>query len=114
MATDVNGVVLGVAPSGVAHLAIPMVLGGDGSLATVEQDSATEIVQSVAMLVGTRPGTRFQVPAYGIPDPTFEGISQGSLGQAVGRWEPRAQVAVITSPSGVEQVAVTPLGGATQ
>lgn len=104
--TDVNGVVLGDAPTGVPHLKIPFAIGSDGSAATVKQDSEEEIVQSVAMLVGTRTGTRLMVPTYGIPDPTFGGLSPVTVQVAAGRWEKRARVSVAATPGNTEQVLV--------
>lgn len=100
------GIVAGATPSGVPHLAIPFLIGADGSALTVEQDSTDEVVQCVAVLVGTRPGTRPMVPAYGLTDPTFVGVQTGELTRAVARFEPRASVSVAVTPGGTEQVVV--------
>lgn len=106
MATDQNGVVLGATPPGVPHLAIPFTIGADGTANVVAQDSVPEVVQSVAMLVGTRPGTRLMVPTYGINDPTFGGIDQPALHAAASKWEPRATVGVQVTPANEEYVSV--------
>lgn len=100
------GIVSGPAPIGVPHLALPFAIGADGSALTVEQDSEAEVVQSVGVLVGTRPGTRTMVPSYGITDPTFVGVQVGELTRAVAVWEPRASVTVQVTPGGTEQVVV--------
>ncbi len=104
--TSVTGVVLGPIPSGVPHLQIPFALAADGSAMVVEQDTEAEVIQSVAMLVGTRPGTRLVAPSYGIPDPTFAGISPVVLQTAVTKWETRARVSLVTTPGNTEQVMV--------
>lgn len=106
MATDLNGVILGAAPGGIPHFAIPFDIGGDGSSQVLEQDSEDEIVQSVAMLVGTRPATRMMAPAYGIVDPTFAGFNSPSLQLAVAKWEERATVVVQITPDNEEVVSV--------
>lgn len=94
------------APVSIPHLRIPFTIGSTGSAQTVQQDSATEIVQSVANLVGTRPGTRYMVPTYGMPDPTFGGVKPGALALAVKKWEPRATVSTQVTPGNEEQVTV--------
>lgn len=100
------GIVSGAAPAGTPHLAVPFLIGADGSALTVEQDSEAEVVQAVSMLVGTRPGTRTMVPAYGITDPTFVGVQVGELTRAVATWEPRASVSVQMVPGATERVVV--------
>lgn len=111
MATDTNGVVLGITPSGVPHLAIPFAIGNDGTAVVNEQDTSVEIVQSVAMCVGSEPGQRLLVPNYGVPDATFAGVSTGAEVSACGRWEPRATVSIRITPGGTEQVVVGVKGG---
>ena len=111
MTTDVNGVVLGIAPSGVPHLAIPFAIGPDGTAAMLQQDTSVEIVQSVAMCVGSEPGQRLLVPNYGVADPTFAGVSTGAEVDACARWEKRASVSIQVTPGGTEQVVVGVNGG---
>lgn len=107
MATDLNGVILGAPPAGtIPHFAIPFVIGGDGSAQVLQQDSVDEIVQSVAMLCGTRPGTRLVVPSYGILDPTFEGFDSVRLQLAAAKWEERASVVIQVTPDNEEVVSV--------
>lgn len=111
MATDVNGVILGVIPQGVPHFAVPFTVGPDGSAETLQQDSVAEVVQSVAMLVGTTPGTRLMVPSYGTTDPTFAGLDVHALQQSAAKWEDRATVDVVITPGNQEAVSVTVAGG---
>jgi hypothetical protein len=106
MATDSNGVVIGATPPGVPHLAIPCTLDYDGTAAVVEQDTSVEVVQSVAMCVGSRPGQRLLVPIYGVPDPTFGVLNRAAVAGACGRWEKRATVSVQVVPGGNERVVV--------
>jgi hypothetical protein len=74
-----------------AHLAFPIRLGA-GGLATVEQDSDADIVQSVALLLDTRPGERRSVPEYGLPDPLFSGLTEDQVTAVISEWEERADV----------------------
>lgn len=90
----------------IPHLAIPFSLAPDGAIYALQQDTVEEIVQSVAMLVGTRPNTRLMAPKYGTPDPTFTGIDQMALHLAVVTWEPRATVSVNVTPGNEEFVTV--------
>ena len=99
----------GVSP--IPHFLVPFVITDAGSVATVQQGTLAEIIQSVSNLIGTTPGTRYMVPGYGIPDPTFEGIDPVTLRQAVAKWEPRAAVSMTALPDGTTTVtvgAVTP------
>lgn len=109
--TTVNGVVQGNPPAGVAHLKIPFALADDGTAETLAQGTSAEIVQCVANLVGTRPGTRLLVPTYGMLDPTFAGVNRLTLTAAVAKFEPRASVTVVLTPAGTEQVIVDVVGG---
>lgn len=111
MSTDFNGVVNGPIPEGAPHLKIPFTIKTDGTAATVQQDTSEDVVQCVAVLFGTDPGTRLMVPSYGITDPTFAGINQVRVQAAVKQWEPRATVTMQYTPDGIEQVAVSVAGG---
>lgn len=114
MPSQISGVVPGAIPSGVPHLAIPFLITGIGSAQVVQQDSLTEIVQCVAMLCGTRPGTRLMIPTYGLVDPTFAGVDVVKLQLASARWEERASVGVEVNVDNVEVVVVEVAGGTTQ
>lgn len=94
----------------IPHLAYPLRVGADGSLAVVEQDSAADVSQCVAALLGTVTGTRIELPVYGVPDLTFTtGQELGAVEQAIGTWEPRAagsQVSMVIGNDGAAQVRV--------
>ncbi len=109
--TDVNGVLLGPPPGGTPDSAVPFTVDDTGVIETVEQGTSAEIVQCVANLVGTRPGTRFMVPTYGIVDPTFGGLDRVALQTAVAKWEPRATVSVQVTPANEEVIVVGVVGG---
>ena len=96
---------------GIPHLKIPFAIGDDGSAQTVDQGSSDEITQCVANLVGTRPGTRFVLPAYGTPDPTFTGLNVGMLSVAARKYEPRATISVQVTPANEEVIVVGVAGG---
>lgn len=68
----------------------------------------------MGVLVSTPIGSRPELPAYGIPDLTFEQpINTGSIVTAVNTWEPRANVSVTATPgpSASVSVAVSLAGG---
>ncbi|XBB66872.1 GPW/gp25 family protein [Nocardioides sp. WV_118_6] len=73
------------------HLAFPLAVTRQG-LATVEQDSDADLVQSVALLLNTRPGERRSLPDYGLPDPVFGHLAHSDVVAVVGQWEPRADL----------------------
>lgn len=73
------------------HLAFPLKIARQG-LATVDQDSDADIVQSVSLLLTTRPGERRSAPEYGLPDPVFSGAQLGDITAVVAEWEPRADM----------------------
>lgn len=56
-------------------IAHPFRLSGDGSVQTHEQDTDAYLAERIALLVGTQPGERPLVPAFGINDPAFGGLS---------------------------------------
>lgn len=95
-------------PVSVPHLALPLLVGPTGSFNTVQQDSEAEVEQSVAVLLGTMKGERVVAPDYGVTDPTFAFVDPNELVQTCAQWEPRAAVAVTSSPtpSGAPAVVV--------
>jgi hypothetical protein len=60
----------------------------------IEQDTAEEYEQCVALVLTTRPGEFPDEPDFGFEDPTFSegGVQEADLSAAVRRWEPRAHV----------------------
>jgi phage baseplate assembly protein W len=109
--TDSSGVVQGAIPPGVPHLKIPFAIDRDGTAEVIQQGTAAEVVQCVANLVGTTPGTRMMMPAYGVPDPTFTGLNQKALQLAVGKYEDRAIVTVQVTVGNEESIVVDVQGG---
>lgn len=77
------------------HLAFPIRVNSNGSLATLEQDSDTEIAQSVRLLLATHPGERRSVPDYGLPDPVFTGVDVADIAHVIYEWEDRAPTALV-------------------
>lgn len=84
----------------VEHLSVPFNINRRGHAETVEQDTSTEIAQSVAVLIATHPGERRAVPSYGIEDLAFQDAAYVTedtwLMEAVERWEPRADVSLVS------------------
>jgi hypothetical protein len=106
-ATDIWGTIPGPPVTGTPHLLVPFAIGDTGSAATVEQGTVAEITQCVAMLLGTRPGTRLMVPGFGLPDPTFAGVNPTAVRALAAKYEPRATVSVTETPSSPEAVTVS-------
>jgi phage baseplate assembly protein W len=77
---------------GAQHFLIPFQYGATGSAATLEQDTAAEVAQSVRVLLSTPTGTRVEQWDYGIPDVTFRDprADAATISAAISRWEPRA------------------------
>lgn len=74
----------------VPRLSWPLVLDGS-SLEVVEQDSLDEIAQCATLVVSTQVGSRAELPAYGIEDPTGErDPNTADIIAAITEWEPRA------------------------
>lgn len=76
------------------HLAIPLRLDGSGRFATVEQDSAVDIAQCVAVVLATPEGSRIEVPEFGVPRVEFAGADTNDIVSAVAEWEPRADLSI--------------------
>lgn len=65
----------------------------DGKARTIVQGSEDEVVQNVAVLLGTRLGERLTSPEFGISDPTFTlSPDRAEIESAISRFEPRAEV----------------------
>lgn len=62
----------------------------------VEQDSPEDVTQCVETVLETPVGSRVEVPAYGVPDETFEQLGPDLSAEvylaAIEEWEPRARV----------------------
>ena len=80
---------------GIPHLALPLRVDATGRLATVEQDSADEIAQNVAVILATAEGSRVEVPEFGVPRVEFSSrITANEIAAAVEEWELRATLTV--------------------
>lgn len=73
-----------------ARLALPLTISDSGRLVTIEQDSAEDIAQCVALILDTRPGERAAFPEFGLPDPLFADLDIDEIAETVQRWEERA------------------------
>jgi hypothetical protein len=75
----------------------------------LEQDTAKEYEQCVALVLTTLPGEFPDEPGFGLPDPTFTKVALTDLAAVVRKWEPRAhtyftldELAGIATEVGVE------------
>jgi hypothetical protein len=74
-----------------SRIALPIRVGPNGSLATVEQDSPEDKQQCVAVILRTRVGDRWDFPGMGITPPEFdEDIDAAKLADQVNKYEVRA------------------------
>jgi hypothetical protein len=79
-----------------------------GSVATVEQGSDEANAQLIATLILTRPLERPLVPAFGTPEPTFDGFKPSELLAAVAAWGPDVTISdVNVDPVDATTQAVT-------
>jgi phage baseplate assembly protein W len=76
----------------VPHFALPLRLDAAGRLAVLEQDSADEIAQCVAVVMATPEGSRIEVPEFGVPRYEFRTPNAADIIAAVTEWEPRADL----------------------
>lgn len=79
----------------IPHFAIPFEF-HNGRALVVEQDTTDEIMACELAIMLCPTGFRVELPAFGIPDPTFsQGIPNGEvIAAALGTWEPRSQEVV--------------------
>lgn len=91
----------------VPHLAFPLRMNPDGTLADVEQDTIDDVRQCVHVLLRTEVGSRPLAPDVGIEDPTFtEGLDPVQVATRLEEMEDRAQVTItIEAPHTGEQRA---------
>jgi hypothetical protein len=74
----------------------PFRLGPTGSIVVHEQDSDDCYAELLAVMIGTRPGERDQVPQFGINDPTFSTIDPHELTSKLSVFGPPLQIQGIT------------------
>lgn len=87
----------------------PFRIGGDGSIATVEEGSDPAIEEAIAVAMLTRPGERVTVPTFGAIDPAFVGVEAGALQRHLDDFGPNVVITSITTrqqPPHAEAVTV--------
>ena len=89
-------------PALISH---PFRLSPDGSVATVDTESAQYVAEQLAILILTRPGERPLVPDLGLTDPTFAGFDDSTLQEQADAYAP---------PCSIEQVTIKPTSAVTQ
>lgn len=77
------------------HLRLPLALGVNGGLATVEEDSLDELAQNAGVILRTRVGERLATPDLGTIDPVFDGLEPAAAFEVVAVWEPRASLDLV-------------------
>ena len=99
-----------------SEIAVPFALTPGGGIAT-ETNPDRQVLQHVRTLIGTRPGERVMLSAYGVPttelifepDGTAEQDLATMVDAALRDWEPGAvgaQVEAVTTPDGTGLAAV--------
>jgi hypothetical protein len=85
--------------SDVPHFSLPFRF-ANPQVATSEQDSLDEIADCVLAILVCPAGFRVELPAFGLPDPTFSMPvpSTDAIRTAVETWEPRAAVVLDAYP----------------
>lgn len=87
----------------------PFRIGGDGTIATVEEGSDQAIEEAIAVAMLTRPGERILVPTFGAVDPAFVGVEAGALQRHLDDFGPHVVVTSVTArqqPPHTETVTV--------
>lgn len=64
-------------------LAWPVTLAGDGTLATVDDQSDDGVTQEVSLAILQRPGERLLAPDCGVPDPIANGLDVDDVNAAM-------------------------------
>jgi hypothetical protein len=89
----------------VPHFALPFRFQNPAAAVT-EQDSLDEIADCVLAVLVTEQGFRVELPAFGIPDPTFAmgAVDLDELRTAVLTWEPRAATVWSQQPDVIDEL----------
>ncbi len=84
----------------IPHLAYPLTISPTQGAAVVEQDALEEVFACVQAIVACPIGAWSEQPTFGIPSLLFAQAPVGAEGirQAILRWEPRADAAIIEYP----------------
>ena len=75
----------------------PFRIGGDGSIATVEEGSEQAIEEAIAVAMLTRVGERITVPTFGAVDPAFAGVEAGALQRHLDDFGPSITITSVTT-----------------
>ncbi len=73
-------------------LSHPFRVGGNGSIATVDQNSDQANAEQIAILVLTEIGERPLIPGFGITDPTFSSLDPAEVAAGLTAYGPDVQV----------------------
>jgi hypothetical protein len=79
-------------------LSHPFRLAGNGTIATIDQDTEQADAEQIAVLALTRIGERPLVPAFGISDPVFAGgIEVSELAAGLATYGPPVTIRNVTT-----------------
>lgn len=73
-------------------IAFPFRIAPAGNVATNPQGSTDYYAELLAVLIGTKPGERQQVPLFGLSDPTFSTVDEHELSSKVAVFGPPVRV----------------------
>lgn len=78
----------------VPQFKFPFQLSASGSPVDIEQDGDTEVLDCVEVILRTIPGTRIDLPDFGLEEQAFleGGADPSQVLSAIRAWEPRALV----------------------
>jgi phage baseplate assembly protein W len=83
-------------------------------VAVSEQDSLDEITDCVQVILLYPQGSRPELPAFGLPDPTFSPrVDTDEIRSVIAEWEPRAMTTFSAEPDPVD-VAIARVRGLIQ
>lgn len=92
------------------HLRLPFSLTANGTFATVQEDTDSEVVQNVAVILRTRQDERLATPRFGTADPTFTGLDPAQVLPVVGEYEPRATLRIVQAAIRADGVQTNDIG----
>ena len=79
------------------HFKFPFSFNSKGEASVVRQGTEAELASTVLAIASCIQGEREDNPAFGIPDPTFEGVplDPSAIQESLEFWEPRAQLTLV-------------------
>jgi hypothetical protein len=78
-------------------ISFPFRLSQTGSIVVHPEDSPEYYAELLAVLIGTVPGERTQVPLFGVSDPTFNQIDAHELTSKVNIFGPPVTIATVST-----------------